>query len=75
MSAFIAFVTANGAVILGVAYAVISLLVAIFKKNERAVGILGTIRSVLERISALQPANAEGTVKVPGAKAGPTKVL
>lgn len=75
MTAFLAFVTANAAIILGVAYALINLLVAVFNKNEKFVGILGVIRSILERISALQPKNAEGTVKVPLVKAGPTKVI
>lgn len=75
MSAFIAFVVANAGVILGLAFAIISLLTAIFDKNEKATGILAVIRSVLERLSALQPRNAEGTVKLPGAKPGPTKVL
>lgn len=75
MSAFLAFVTANSVLLLGLAYAFLNLLVAIFKKNERATGILARIRQALEFISGLEPKNSEGTVKLPFKKAGPTKVL
>ena len=71
MAAFIAFVTANATLIFGVLFAIISLLTAIFNKNEKAVGILGIIRTVLERISGLQPRNSAGTVKIPGTKPNP----
>lgn len=69
MTAIIAFIVANGALIFGVLYAIINVLVAIFAKNEKVVGILAIIRSVLERISALEPRNSANTIKVPGRKA------
>ena len=71
MASFIAFVTANSALIFGVLFAVISLLTAIFNKNEKATGILSIIRNILERISGLQPRNSAGTVKIPGKKPNP----
>ena len=71
MATLIAFITANAGLILGVASALINLFVAIFAKNERVTGILAIIRGILERVSALQPKNSDGTLKLPGAKPGP----
>lgn len=75
MTAILAFLTANAGVILAAVFALLNVLVAIFAKNERAVGIIGTIRTVIERLSVLQPRNSEGTVKLPGAKSGPTPIM
>ncbi|HUW94446.1 MAG TPA: hypothetical protein VMW58_01550 [Anaerolineae bacterium] len=69
--AFITFIIANAGVILTVVLAVLSLLTALFKKNEKATGIIAVVRSIVERLSALQPRNSEGTLKVPGKKAAP----
>lgn len=71
MASFLAFLTANAGLIVGVVFAIISLLTAIFNKNERVVGILGIIRTIVERLSGLQPRNSAGTLKVPGAKPNP----
>lgn len=71
MATFIAFLTANATLIVGVVFAIISLLTAIFNKNERVVGILGIIRVIIERLSGLQPRNSAGTLKIPGAKPAP----
>lgn len=75
MAALIAFVTANSGLILSLAVALLSVLTAIFNKNERAVGIFAFLRGLIERFSALQPRNSVGTLKVPGTKAGPVAVM
>lgn len=71
MATLIAFITANATLIVGVVFALISLLTAIFNKNERVVGILGIIRVIIERLSGLQPRNSEGTLKFPGRRPNP----
>lgn len=71
MTAIIAFLTAHGALILGLGFALVNLFVAIFAKNAKATGALAWIRKILELVSALQPRDSEGTVKVPGTKPGP----
>ena len=71
MTAFIAFIVANSAVLLSTAYAILNFLVAVTQKNERVSGIFAAIRAFVERFVVVQPANAEGTLKVPGRKAGP----
>jgi len=72
MATFIAFVVANWAAILApLILIILSLFTAIFNKNEKAKGIIGIFRSIIERSSGLQPANSAGTLKVPGMKAGP----
>ena len=73
MTALIAFLAAHGVLIAGIVYAVLNLLVALFNKNEKVVGILGVIRTVIEHLVALQPKNSEGTVKLPGKAPAPTK--
>lgn len=64
----IAFLTAHWGLISGALLGIISLIVAIWPKTA---GPAGVIRSILERVSALQPASSEGTLKVPGTKPGP----
>lgn len=73
--AFITFITANIGLIVTVVLGLLSLLTAIFNKNEKAVGIIAVIRSVIERLSVLQPKNSAGTVKIPGTKPGPTPIM
>jgi len=69
MTAFITFVTANAGILIALALAILSVLTAAFNKNDRVVGILAIIRSIIERLSALQPANSKKTLKIPGFKA------
>lgn len=73
--AFITFITANVGLIVTLTLALLSLLTALFNKNEKAKGIIAIIRNVIERLSLLQPKNSAGTVKVPGVKAGPTPIF
>lgn len=68
ITAAIAFLSTHGPLIAGALLTVLSVVVAIWPK---ASGPVGVIRSILERVSALQPKDAYGTVKVPGAKPGP----
>lgn len=79
MTAILAFLTANAGVILAAVFAILNVLVAVFSKNERATGIIGTIRTVIERLAVLQPRDSAGTVKLPGAPAapknGPTPIM
>jgi len=69
--AFFTFLAANSTLIAAVLFAIISLLTAVFNKNERVVGILGIVRVIIERISGLQPRNSAGTLKFPGARPNP----
>lgn len=68
ITAALAFITTHWALISGVLFALLSIVVAIWPKSEGAVGV---IRSILERLSGLQPAQSAGTLKVPGTKPGP----
>ena len=71
MTAFIAFIVANTGMLLATAYAILNFLVAVTQKNEKVSGIFAVIRGFVERFVVVQPANAEGTIKVPGRAAGP----
>lgn len=75
MAAFIAFITANIGLIVTLTLGILSLLTALLNKNEKAVGIIAIIRNVVERLSALQPRNSEGTLKLPGKKSAPTPIF
>lgn len=75
MTAFIAFVVANAGIIITVVLGILSILTAIFNKNEKATGIIAIIRGIIERLSVLQPRNAKGTLSFPGKKAGPTVIM
>jgi len=69
MTAFITFVTANAGILTALALAILSVLTAAFNKNDRDVGILAIIRSIIERLSAPQPPNSKKTLKTPALKA------
>jgi hypothetical protein len=73
--AFITFITANITTIVTVTLGVLSILTAIFNKNEKATGIIAIVRSIVERLSVLQPRNSEGTLKVPGTKAAEPPIV
>jgi len=69
ITAAIAFLTTHWALISGAVLGLLSIVVAVWPKSA---GPVGVIRSILERVSALQPASSAGTLKVPGTKPGPT---
>lgn len=69
ITAALAFITTHWALISGAVFALLSIVVAVWPKSSGAIGV---IRSILERLSGLQPAASAGTLKVPGAKPGPT---
>ena len=71
MTAFIAFVTANGALIAGAAVVLLNLLAAVLKNRANAVGIISAIIRVIQQLAVLEPKDSAGTVKLPGAKPKP----
>jgi hypothetical protein len=68
ITAILAFITTHWALVSGLLFTLLSLVVALWPKTE---GTVGVIRSVLERLSGLQPAQSAGTLKIPGTRPGP----
>lgn len=61
----VAWVTANSAVLLGLAYAAVNLLNGVLTLAGSSTGWLGTVRKALDKISLITNKDAASSVKLP----------